>query len=354
MSVAARYLNRELIAVFLVTLAMLLLVAVGGRFLGYLQEAAMGKFTGSTVLTIMALRMPEFIQLVAPFSIYVAIVLTLGRFYADQEMVVLQGAGTSTARLVKWLSTTLVGVTLSVGALAWVLTPIAQQQLAEFMVIQRTQTEFETVNPGTFHIYDRGKRVTYSEDMSDDQRTIFDVFMSQRLDDGRQVTLWANEGYQQTDPATGSHFLVLKQGRRYEGLPGDADFRIMSFAELRQRLTVARRPDADQEEGKPIWDLRLQGKEGAEFHWRIALPLFCLIGGLLGVGISKVKPRQGRFARVVPGMLVMLIYYLALLINRNAIAEDQIPTWMGMWLIHLIFALFAAKLLHNLGRPVKA
>ena len=81
MSVAAKYINRELLAIFVTALLMLLLVAVGGRFIGYLQEAAMGKFTGTTVLTIMALRLPEFVQQVAPFAIYVAIVLTMGRLF---------------------------------------------------------------------------------------------------------------------------------------------------------------------------------------------------------------------------------------------------------------------------------
>ena len=354
MSVAARYLNRELAGVFLVTLVMLLLVAVGGRFLGYLQEAAMGKFTGATVLTIIGLRMPEFIQLVAPFSMYVAIVLTLGRLHADQEMVVLQGAGAGTSRLLKWVGVTLGTVTLVVTALTCVFTPISQRALAAFMVEQRTQTEFETVNPGTFHIYDRGNRVSYSEAMSDDQRTIFDVFMSQRLEDGRQVTLWAEEGRRQSDPDTGDQYLVLKTGRRYEGLPGDADFRIMQFDQLRQRLTVARRPSGDKEEGLAIWDLGDSPEEVAQWHWRIGLPLFCLIGGLMGVGISQVKPRQGRFARVVPGMLVMLLYYLSLLINRNALVEAQIPAWVGLWPVHTVFGVYAAILLSKLGRPVEA
>ena len=354
MSVAGRYVNRELLGVFIVTLAMLLLVAVGGRFLGYLQEAAMGKFTGSTVLTIMGLRMPEFVQLVAPFSMYVAIVLTFGRLYADQEMVVLQGAGASTSKLLQWTSVTLLTVTFLVALLACVLTPISQRSLAEFMVIQRTQTEFETVNPGIFHIYDRGSRVSYSENMSDDQRTIFDVFMSQRLEDGRQITLWAEQGTQESDPDTGDHYLVLQDGRRYEGLPGDADFRIMEFAQLRQRLTISRRPDADQDEGRPIWQLDDSAEQAAEFHWRLALPLFCLIGGVMGLGISRVKPRQGRFAKVVPGMLVMLVYYLALLINRNLIAEEQMPHWLGMWPVHALFAGFSTWLLMRLGKPVKA
>ena len=128
----------------------------------------------------------------------------------------------------------------------------------------------------------------------------------------------------------------------------------MQFAQLRQRLTVARRPDADQEEGRATWQLGDSGPEAAEFHWRIGLPMFCLIGGLLAVGISRVKPRQGRFAKVVPGMLMMLVYYLALLINRNMVAEEQLVHWLGLWPVHVVFAGIAGWLLWQIGKPVKA
>ncbi len=84
------------------------------------------------------------------------------------------------------------------------------------------------------------------------------------------------------------------------------------------------------------------------------MPLFCLIGGLLGIGISRVKPRQGRFARVVPGMLMMLVYYLALLVNKNAIEEQQIPAVIGLWPVHGVFVAIAIYNLKNLAVPVKA
>lgn len=355
MSVAARYINRELLAIFVVTLVMLLLVAVGGRFISYLQEAALGKFTGSTVLTIMGLRLPEFIQQVAPFAAYVAILLTLGRLHAEQEMVVLQGAGTSTVKLLQWVSITLMAVVVLVGLLSWVLTPLSERVLVNFMAEQRAQTEFETVNPGTFHVYDHGRRVTYSREMSDDRKVLYDVFMSQRLESGVQVNIWAESGTKQLDPVSGSHFLVLNNGRRYEGLPGTTDFRVMEFSQLRQRLTEAKaRPDGLEVEALPTSELGDDPKSRAEWHWRLALPLFVLIGGLLAVAIARVKPRQGRFARIVPGTLVMLIYFLLLLVNRNAIAEGQIPPQLGMWIVHAGFACGAFWGLSRVARPVAA
>ena len=354
MFVAIRYLNRELAAVFIVTLLMLLLVALGGRFIGYLQEAAMGKFTGATVLTIMWLRLPEFIQLVSPFAMYVAIVLTFGRLYADQEMVVLQSAGTSTAKLVRWSGITLITVAIAVAILSCYATPLSQRALVGFMNEQRAQSEFETVNAGIFHVYDRGRRVTYSQTMSDDRRVLQNVFMAQRLEDGRQVTVWAESGRQELDSETGAHYLVLRNGRRYEGTPGMPDFRIVDFQQLKQRLSLQAPAERFEVEAQPTLNLGNDIESRAEWHWRIALPLFTVIGGLLGIDISRVKPRQGRFARVVPGMLLMLIYYLALLINRNALTEGQLPLALGLWGVHSVFGLLAAFWLHRLAKPVRA
>jgi lipopolysaccharide export system permease protein len=354
MSVAARYVNKELGAIFAVTLMMLLLVAVGGRFIGYLQEAAMGKYTGTTVLTIMYLRLPEFVQLVAPFALYVAVVLTMGRLYADQEMVVLQGAGTGTSRLLRWISPTAAAVVAIVALLSWYVTPLAQRSLTDFIAAQRAQSEFETVSPGTFHTYDRGRRVTYSKSISGDRKTLQDVFMVQRMDDGRQVTIWAESGTQQFDAVTRSPFLVLNRGRRYERTPGRTDMRVIEFEQLRQRLAAAQPRERSDVEAQSTTNLPGNGAGSAEWHWRVGLPLFCVIGGLMGFGISRVKPRQSRFARVVPGMLVMLLYYLGMLINKNAIAEEQVPQWLGLWLVHGVFFALALYFLSSLSRPVRA
>jgi lipopolysaccharide export system permease protein len=354
MSVAAKYLNRELMGVFSVTLLTLLLVAVGGRFIGYLQEAAMGKFSGATVLTIIGLRLPEFVQLVAPFAVYVSILITLGRWYADREMVVLQSAGVGTRVLLQWVSITL-GVVVAVIALltCWI-TPMAQQALADFMAQERAQTEFEAVNPGKFHIYDRARRVTYSRAMSDDRKVLYDVFMSQRLEDGRRINIWAEQGTQEVDPESQEHYLVLTNGQRYELPVEGMGMRKTEFAQLRQRLELFDRSTGQSAvEALPMTELGDDPKAQAEWHWRLALPLFALIGGLLAVGISSVEPRQGRFAKVVPGLLMMLIYYLALLVNQNAIAEGQVPTILGLWPVHATFAGIAMYCLYRLGLPAR-
>lgn len=355
MSVAARYINRELLLIFLVTLIMLLLVAIGGRFIGYLQEAALGKFTGETVLTIMTLRLPEYVQLIAPFAFFIATVLTFSRLYADQEMVILQSAGASTLKVLYWFAGSVLLVAGLVGYFSFYLTPSMSQEVDAFLAEERKQSELELLNPGTFHIYDYGRRVSYSEGMSSDRRTLRQVFIAQSLEDGRETVLWAREGTQEVDLTNNSRMLVLQQGDRYEIPASDAGVRHMQFARLKQRLNTLDHDARDVDvQAIPTAQLDATAVHRAEWHWRLSSPLFIVIGALLAVGVSRVGPRQGRFARIVPGVLVMLVYYLALLLNRNLLTEGDLPVAFGFWIVHGVALLIALGWLWRLARPQSA
>lgn len=355
MGVAARYVNREMASIFAVALAVLLLLAVGGRIIGYLQEAAIGKFSGTTVLVIMLYRLPEFVQLIIPFALYIAVLLTVSRLYADREMVVLQGAGTTTSKLVGWMSITGLLVVAIVALLSTFVTPLAMRSLDQYLAAQRAESQFETVNANVFQKTSGGSSVTYSEDISSDRRTLSDFFLAQDLDTEPVITVWAEAAQQQFDESTGSQFLVFHDGYRYSGTTGKSDYQVLKFEELSQRVDTA---DVPQEEvdvtAKPTTELSNPSIEVAELHWRIALPLFCAIGGLLALGLGHVRPRQGRFARVVPGMLMILAYYLSLLVNKNALAEDNLPSVFGMWIAHGVFVVVAVFLLRRVADPVNA
>ena len=87
--VTARYAFRELLGVFVVVGLVLLLIGLGGRFIGYLQDAALGKYAADVLFTLMVYRLPEFLQLILPFALFLAVLLTFSRWYADSEMTVL-------------------------------------------------------------------------------------------------------------------------------------------------------------------------------------------------------------------------------------------------------------------------
>ena len=355
--VAARYINRELLLVFAVTSLVLLVVAVGGRFIGYLQEAAAGKYAAEGLVGILRLRMPGFLQLLLPFAFYIAVLLTFSRLHADREMAVLQCGGSSPERLLKWIAAPLAAV---VGITAWLslqVTPASNAALAAWMTEQRARTAFEAVSPGLFNVFDRDGRVVYAESVSRDRGTLTGVFISDYRPGQPVATVWAKEGRQYQDERTGSRFLVLKDGRRYLGGSGARNYRVARFDTLSQRIAENGRPprriDEDAVSTAALWQ-RGGAAAMAELHWRVGLPVFCLVGTLMAMGIARAKPRQGRFARVVPGVLMLLAYYFLLLVNLSALAAGVVPSPVGLWPAHALFYVAGAILFVRAGRPVAA
>jgi lipopolysaccharide export system permease protein len=357
MVVAARYMNRELFWVFVVVMLVLLIVALGGRFIGYLQDAALGKYAAESLLTIIWKRLPEFLQQLLPFAYYFALLLTVGRFHAEQEMAVLQGGGIGPARLLGWLAPASITLTVLVALLSLNVTPTSNAELEEFLKDQRANEEFEAVSPGVFRTYQGGNRVSYAEAVSDDRRELEQVFISERRADQANLTVWAQTGSQYVDSDTGSRFLVLKNGTRYEGRIGERDYRMIEFSTMGQRLAVvqpaARRARVESLSTRELMQ-NPSAENVAELHWRYALPLLTLVGTCLGVGLARVKPRQGRFARVVPGILAFVAYYLLLVMTQNAMRSGTWPLAIGLWLIHGLFVVVAVVLVRGVARPAKA
>ncbi len=356
MAVAARYLNRELFWVFVVVVVVLLTVAVGGRFIGYLQDAALGKYAAQGLLTIMWLRLPEFLQQLLPFAYYVALLLTVSRWHADREMTIVQNSGVGGGRLLRWLGIPAVLLAALVGLLSMVITPANNAILEDFFQEQRANEEFTAVSPGIFRTFARGNRVTYTESVSDDQRELQGVFMAERRPDRQDVTVWAESGRQVVDPDTGSRFLVLNNGTRYEGRIGDRNYRVVEFGALGQRLALQPAAQRSTEvESLPTRTLMGAGRpdEIAELHWRYSLPLLVLIATGIAVGLGRVKPRQGRFAKIVPGILVFVGYYVALVAVRNALEDGVWPPALGLWPVHLAFLGVCVALLTAASRPAK-
>ena len=355
--VVARYINRELVLVFAVTALVLLVVAVGGRFIGYLQDAAQGKYAAESLINILGLRMPGFLLLLLPFAFYIAVLLTFGRLRADGEMAILQSAGASPGRLFAWIAPPLA---VLIGVTAWLslqVAPANNAALAALLLEQRARSGFEAVNPGLFNVFDRDRRVVYAEAVSKDRGTLTNVFISEYRDDQPVVTLWAEQARQYLDEGTGSRFLVLENGRRYLGDGGTRDYRVTHFQTLSQRLVEDRQPGRRiKEDAVPTATLWRRGDAAAaaELHWRLGMPVFCLVSALIAMGTTRARPGRGRFARVVPGVLLLLLYYLVMLVNQNLLLAGMVPLAAGLWPSHLVFIATGAALLARAGRPVAA
>lgn len=357
--VAARHINRELLAVFVATLLVLFAVAVGGRFIGYLQDAAAGKFAAGDLMTIMALRLPGFVQLIAPFAFYIAVLLTVGRLHAEQEMAVLRSSGAGSWRLLAWILPSAALLAAGIAALSLWVTPDRNAALDRFLTKQRAEASFDRLSAGTFNAFGRGQRTLYAESVSDDGQTLSGVFIFEYGERNPLVTVWADQASRYVDERTGSQFLVLRDGARHSHPPSEGTAhrrQEIEFSALSQKIdtdaAASRRVKPEALSSGTLWN-RSDPAAAAELHWRIALPAFTLISVLMAVGVAPVKPRQGRFGRVLPGMAALVTYYLALLANQNAVLSGHLPVIVGLWPAHALFATIAAAALVRSAKPAR-
>jgi lipopolysaccharide export system permease protein len=92
----------------------------------------------------------------------------------------------------------------------------------------------------------------------------------------------------------------------------------------------------------------------SELHWRIATVVITLLLGVLAVPIAKLRPRQGRYARVGWGVLLFALYTNLLIAGRTMLEQGRTPPWIGLWWVHLavlalaLVFLRAPTLIHRL------
>ena len=340
-----RYISREVLLSMSAVSGVLLLIIMSGRFIRYLTNAAAGKYSVDTVFQFMLYRMPGFLELILPLGLFLGILLAYGRLYLESEMAVLKATGMSQRRLSLYTlgPASLVAVVVAVMSL-W-LTPAGVQK-TETVFQQSQQSTLDSVVPGRFQEQPDGLRSTYMEKLNSKSRRMEGIFVSETIPGQPLAVVAAESGRQVTDPDTGARYLVLENGFRYEGQPGEAQYREVQFEEYGIRL-----PEADDEPEVSGADMattrNLFGgtpEEVAQLHWRISLPVMCLIVALLAVPLSKTNPRQGRFAKLIPSILLYLLYLL-LLTNTRTLAEDGDAPVIVMWVVHLAFFGFAMSLL---------
>ena len=352
--IISRYLSRELLLTQCAVSAVLLVIIMSGRFIKYLAQAAQGLLDPGVLFSLMLYRMPGFLQLILPLGLFLGILLSFGRLYLDSEITVLRATGMSPQRLFGY---SLIPATLVALLVAWLSLWLSPQGIAAMELLlnqQEALTEFDTLVPGRFQSMRDGSRVTYVEELSDDRSQLSRVFITEKRAAGagkedRGITvLVANSGRQEIQP-DGGRYLILQDGYRYDGKPGQADYRVIRYDTYGVLLPKpAASGEISEREAIPtrqLIDSDVQ-KYKSELQWRLSIPVLVFVVTLLAVPLSKVNPRQGRFLKLLPAVLLYMAYLALLVAARGALDKGNIPTALGLWWVHGLFLLIGLCLLY--------
>lgn len=350
-----RYLSREVLLTFSAVSAVLLVIIMSGRFIKYLAQAAQGMLDPGVLLLIMGYRIPGFLQLILPLGLFLGILLAYGRLYLESEMTVLTATGMSEQRLLSYTLVPALFVALVCAWLSFSIAPQGMQNVARIFTEQDALTEFDTLVPGRFQSLRGGSRVTYTQELSSGRDELRNVFISEKRDtrqnseaDEAITVLVAKTGRQEIQE-DGSRYLILYDGYRYDGTPGEADYRVVRYdtygvllpkpvveVKMGERETMT---TADLI-GNP--DVRMQ----SELQWRLSFPILVLVVTFIAVPLSRVNPRQGRFLKLLPAILLYMAYLALLVAARSALDKGTLPIAVGLWPVHGVFLLIGLMLMY--------
>ncbi|MFI4963394.1 MAG: LPS export ABC transporter permease LptF [Legionellales bacterium] len=306
-----RYLAKEVFVTLIALTAILMLIFLSNQFVLYLNRAAAGGIPGVIIMKLMMLEIPNLMGLLLPLGFYVALLLAYGRLYADSEMTVMQACGYGPHQLLKHSLYMASLVALIVGIIVIWASPVIYLERAKLLRSAGVQTLIKTIMPGRFHGINHGMNVFYVQSMSRDHTKAEQVFLSRRIQRDTQVqwdVLWADKAFAQTDPKTSEEYLVLQNGREYQGVPGQADYQVAEFSEYKTRLphpTIEGMED-DFRTLKFTDLLPLNNsnpKKAAELQWRLSVPLMVFTLTLVAVPLSRVGSRSGKYAKILTNFL---------------------------------------------------
>ncbi len=196
------------------------------------------------------------------------------------------------------------------------------------------------VSPGAFKESARGDRVFFVESVTDadgQEDRVKNIFINS-TQHGRTGVMAAAQGHTEV-AANGDKFIVLTQGRRYEGVAGEAEYRVMAFERYAMRIETRENRGIDKST-KSMSTPELVRDPGpaslGELLWRIGVPLSALTLTLLAIPLSFVNPRAGRTNNLLFALLTFMIYSNLLSVSQAWVAQGRLPFEVGVWAVHVL------------------
>lgn len=345
------YILREVVVSWAAVTGVLLALLLTNQLAVVLERAAENQYPREVVFELIGLGALQNLSIIMPVGLLLGVILALGRLYHDSEMTAMYACGVGPARL--YVPITIFAVLIA-AAVGWLTLYVSPQATGKTIAVRSQAVragQFAPVSPGKFRTFGGGDAVVYAEDVEDDG-TLINVFVERSRDNRVEVAL-ASRARHAVSPNGMTHTITLYDGERFEGTPGSPRFRIVRFAEHTIPVQVPPLMDvATRMETLPTRQLlhASDPQRRAQLHWRIALPLMCLVLTVLAVPLSRLRPRQGRYARVWLAVLIYFLYSNLISAGQVWLARGSVPAFLGLWWVHLAVILLVLGVIAGPGR----
>jgi lipopolysaccharide export system permease protein len=344
-----RSLSQELLHTAIGAFAVLFGIVIAQRLTYYIGIAANGGIASNAINTLLGFSMLKFLPMLLSLTLFLAVLLTMTRQHRDSEMVIWFSAGQGLSSWIRPILSFSGPIIILIAFLSLFVTPWATNKSSDYKTQLKKQDELATITPGMFKESKHANRVYFVEAFDQLGTTVKNIFI-QSIQHQRLGVIVAKEGHRET-MANNDNFLVMLQGRRYEGKPESSEFSSTTFDKYAVRI------EAKESKELPIVSVQSLSSEtlisertpanNAEIQGRFAIPISSLILVLLAIPLSFVDPRSGRASNMAMAILIYIIYNNMISITQAWLVQGRLSPMIGLWPVHLTFVLLTVYLFYR-------
>jgi lipopolysaccharide export system permease protein len=339
-----RYMAREVGLPFLAIASVLVIIFSTYSLTRYLVQANSGLLAAGEVLRLTLLRSLVSLEVLIPLSFFFAILIGMGRLYSDSEIYAMRSSGISEKRLMQPVMMLALVLAVVTGFLSINVRPWAYATSYLILAEAAATAEIDRIRPGQFYHFDGSGRTVFIEHISADGNDISGVFI--RSSKGPDLQLITSvKGKLDNNARPGFNQLTLFDAFLFKQVQDAPDL----FAELGSFsvwLPAGEpKPVGYKTKASPTRDLltAVSDPDRAELQWRLSTPGSALLLALLAIPLSRGRPRQGRYARVLLALVIYAVYFNVLDVSRTWVEQGTADTiwWVPGVTILLVAAMYA-------------
>ena len=344
-TIISRYLLKNLVVIFLGILVIISLIIFGNQFVMTAQKSVEHGIPLGELMPIVGFNMLRDLPIILSLSFFLSIIISISQLYRSSEAIVMNSVGIGDKRFINLIKPLAIVIFLLIFILSMFAVPWAKNQKSLTEDVTVNASDFSFITEGKFESFKNGEIVFYASDSSkisnSVEQNMEEIFIYVSNTDSPIVVL-ASEAKKYTDSRNESTYLRLKDGVRYEGLPGDENVNILNFdkydleivsGEVQKSLS-----NFSEIEEKTSINLLLEGGllANAEMQWRFSQPISILILSIIGVLLGRTSPRTGKGVNLLFGVIIFMLYYNGLLVAKNSIENGQLNPFIGLCSIHIL------------------
>ena len=331
--ILSKSLNIEVCKSTIGVLLILFFLVVSSRFVGYFEQAAEGLIDPNIIVKVVLLRFPDFITLLIPLSFFLGVVITISRMYADREIYGYFSGNLSKNDLIKYLLPQSIIYFLITLSLSIYIAPYTKELSKNLLSVDSIEEQFKSIKSKEIMIFDKFNGFIFANDKDGNDLNQV-VFLSSS---NEQFSIVLAKKLSSKDKGT-SLDLTLSNGLIYQNIFSEDSSFTSEFGEFSFPLEK----DIEQIDAKTlskVFDYSEKSSKSQK-QWNISIPITIFILLIIGVHISKVEPRQGRLAVLLPAIFVYFLYLSLLILARESFEDNIYQTHYYSWYVHLAFFIF--------------